>query len=72
MWTSTKSVFSYIIFNLTRNVIEVLLRQENVFAPRLQVNDLAEATSPVSEKQRVAAEVYDRLAAVVRALWYVP
>lgn len=42
-----------------------------MFAPRYQANDLAEANDPVSEKEEVAPELWERSAAVNEPLLYV-
>lgn len=58
------------MFNGTLNVFEVLSRNEDRFAARSQANDLTEATASVTDKEEVAAEVWERSAAVGEAQQY--
>lgn len=50
-------VSSYLIFNPTGIIFEVLSRKDDGYASRSHVNDLAETTGPVSKKDEVTAEV---------------
>lgn len=68
--TVLKDGVSYLIFNRMQNVFQILSGKNGCFAPRLQANDLSEATGFVSEKKEVASEVRDRSAAVNGALQY--
>lgn len=58
-------------FNCTRNAFRILSRKEDDFFRGLQANGLAEATGPVSEKEGMVAEVWNRSAAVGQELQYV-
>lgn len=64
----SKMVFLYLLLIRTQNVFEVPSRKEDYFVSRLQANDLAKGIGPVSERAEVAAEVWDRSAAVHKAL----
>lgn len=57
-------VSSYLIFNRTRNIFEVLSMKEDGYVPRAQANDLAETSGTVSNREEVAVEVCDRSAVV--------
>lgn len=59
---------SYFYFVHTRNILEILARNQCGFTPSLKADDLAEATGPVSETEEVPPKVSERLAAVNEAL----
>lgn len=61
----------HLISNRTCNVLEVLPRKEDCFAPTLQTHDLVEAFGSVSRKEEVGAEIRERSAAIEKPLRYV-
>lgn len=52
-----KMVTSCLMFNHTREVFELLQRSEDGFAPGLQGNDFAEASSSARQREEMAAYV---------------
>lgn len=67
----TTIVSPHLIFNCTWKVLMELSRNDNGFAPKMQVDDFLEATGPTIEKEELATEVQKNLAAVNKALQYV-
>lgn len=61
-------VSSSFMFNHTGNLVELLSRKKDGYDPRVPARDLAEATGFVSKNEEVAAKVWDREAAVYKAL----
>lgn len=53
----SRMVSTYVIFNRTGKLFEVLSRKRDGYGPRVAVNDLSEAFGPVREKEEVESEV---------------
>lgn len=60
----SKIVSFYLMFNCTPNILEVFSEEMDDCAPRMQVKDLAEATSHVNKKKGEAAKMCDKSAAL--------
>lgn len=59
-----KKFAPYFIFNLVQNVSEILSRIEEGLASKVQFNDLGQASSSAQQAELVAAEMWERSAAV--------
>lgn len=63
-------VSPHVIIDYQTNVFEILLTDEESTVQGIQNDDLGEVTGAVSQEEKVVAEIWERSAAVDRALWY--
>lgn len=68
MRTSSNLFSRYFIFNLTRNLSELLSSMNDGPASRSQIDDLSEASVSIRVKEEVGAQVWERSAAVDESL----
>lgn len=66
-----KTASSYLMFNRTKNVFQVIYRKNVGSVPVLQTSDLPKATVPMSQKEEVATKVCNVSGVVNKALRYV-